>query len=170
MRRRIYWVLPDLPSARLAMSDLLMAGVGESHIHFVARENADLTGLHAANLLQTSDVVRAAQSGLLAGAVVGMVLGAVLAMYPLVGDEPIWGMVAVMAICGGLLGAWSSGMVACSTPRGRLRRFEQDIARGHLLLMVDVPRARVSEIEALLQSTHPEARFGGEEASIPAFL
>jgi hypothetical protein len=38
MRRRIYWLLPDLESARATMDDLLLARIEKRHIHFVARE------------------------------------------------------------------------------------------------------------------------------------
>ena len=48
MRRRIYWLLPDLGSARRAMDDLLLARVDEGHIHFVGPEGADMRGLHPA--------------------------------------------------------------------------------------------------------------------------
>src|ERR1700754_2520540 len=37
MRRRIYWLLPDLASARRTMDDLLLARIAEQHLHFVAR-------------------------------------------------------------------------------------------------------------------------------------
>ncbi|MEX8518927.1 MAG: DUF1269 domain-containing protein [Leptothrix sp. (in: b-proteobacteria)] len=169
MRRRIYWLLPDLASARRAMNDLLLARIDESHIHFVARENADVSDLHAANLLQTSDVVRAAQSGLVIGGLAGLATGVIVAMFPIIGDTPQWGMVGVMGFFGALLGAWSSSMIGCSTPSSRLKRFEASIERGRLLLMVDVPRSRVQEIEAMLQAEHPEAHFEGIEPGIPAF-
>jgi hypothetical protein len=42
MRRRIYWLLPDLASARATMDDLLLARIDEGHIYFVAREDADM--------------------------------------------------------------------------------------------------------------------------------
>ena len=64
MKRRIYWLLPDLESARRTMDDLLLARIDYRHIHFVAREDRNMAGLHAANLLQTSDVVRSAEMGL----------------------------------------------------------------------------------------------------------
>ena len=71
MRKRIYWLLPDLDSARTTMNDLLLARIDVRHIHFVAREDADMRGLHAANVLQTSDVVRSAEIGLIVGAGLG---------------------------------------------------------------------------------------------------
>ena len=170
MRRRIYWLLPDLVSARRTMDDLLLARISEPHIHFVAREDADMSGLHAANLLQTSDVVRAAQAGLVIGGAVGAVLGVVAALFfPIVGDSPEWGMVAVLAIVGAGFGAWASSMIGVSTPSSRLKRFEPAIEQGQILLMVDAPRSRVEEIESRLQALHPEAHLEGLEPNIPAF-
>lgn len=44
-------------------------------MHFVGREDADMSELHTANVLQTSDVVRSAQAGLVIGGAAGTVLG-----------------------------------------------------------------------------------------------
>ena len=170
MRRRIYWLLPDLASARRTMDDLLLARISEPNIHFVAREGSDMTGLHTANVLQTSDVIRAAQAGLVIGGSVGAVLGVLAAIFfPIFGDSPQWGMVAVLAIVGAGFGAWASSMIGISTPSSRLKRFEPAIEQGQILLMVDAPRSRVEEIEERLQALHPEAHFEGVEPNIPAF-
>jgi len=129
-----------------------------------------MTGLHAANILQTSDVVRAAQMGLVIGGAVGAVLGIAAAVFfPVVGTEPQWGIAAVLAVVGGAFGAWSSSMIGVSTPSSRLKRFEAAIEQGQILLMLDVPRSRVEEIEERLQALHPEAHLEGVEPNIPAF-
>jgi hypothetical protein len=170
MRRRIYWLLPDLASARRTMDDLLLARISEPHIHFVAREGTDMSGLHAANVLQSSDVIRAAQAGLVIGGAVGAVLGVLVALFfPIFGTAPEWGMVAVLSIIGAGFGAWASSMIGVSTPNNRLKRFESAIEQGQILLMVDVPHSRVEEIEARLQALHPEAHLEGVEPNIPAF-
>lgn len=170
MHRRIYWLLPDLASAKRTMDDMLLARIPEQHMHFVAREDADMTGLHAANILQTSDVVRAAQMGLVIGGAAGAVLGVAAAVFfPIVGTEPQWGIAAVLAVVGGAFGAWSSSMIGVSTPSSRLKRFEAAIEQGQILLMLDVSRFRVQEIEERLQALHPEAHLEGMEPNIPAF-
>jgi uncharacterized membrane protein len=170
MRRRIYWLLPDLASARRTMDDLLLARISEPHIHFVAREGIDLSDLHAANVLQSSDVVRAAQAGLVIGGAVGAVLGVLVALFfPIFGTAPEWGMVAVLSIIGAGFGAWASSMIGVSTPNNRLKRFQSAIEQGQILLMVDVPHSRVDDIEARLQALHPEAHLEGVEPNIPAF-
>ena len=170
MRRRIYWLLPDLASANRTLDDLLLARIAEQHIHFVGREDADLTGLHAANVLQTSDVIRSAQTGLVIGGLAGAVLGVFVGIFfPLFGTEPEWGMVAVLSMLGAMFGGWASSMIGVSTPSVRLKRFESAIEQGQILLMADVPRSRVEEIEARLQALHPEAHLEGVEPNIPAF-
>jgi hypothetical protein len=60
-------------------------------------------------------------------------------------------------------------MVGVSTPSNRLKRFAPAIEQGQILLMADVPRSRVEEIEARLQALHPEAHLEGVEPNIPAF-
>jgi hypothetical protein len=170
MRRRIYWLLPDVASACKTMDDMLLARVDERHLHFVGRDDIDLSGLHAANTLQTSDVVPAAQIGAIVGAVVGASAGGFVAWtLPLTEGPPQWWLVVVLAVVGVVFGVWSSSMIGVSAPSQRLKRFKPAIEQGQVLLMVDVPRGRVDEIEARLQALHPEARLEGIEPNIPAF-
>ncbi len=169
MKRRIYWLLPDPASARRAMHDLVQARVDAAHIHFAGAEGIDMTGLHAANALQTSDVVHAAGSGLVIGGGVGTAIGLVAALlFPVVGDAPEWETAGLLAVLGGAVGAWSASMIGISIPSPRLARFDDAIGHGQILLMVDLPPARVQAVEALLSSSHPEARFEGEERLVPA--
>ncbi|MBE0586591.1 MAG: DUF1269 domain-containing protein [Betaproteobacteria bacterium HGW-Betaproteobacteria-9] len=170
MRKRIYWLLPDVASARRTRDDMLLARIDERHMHFVGREDIKLSGLHAANILQTSDVVRAAQVGALIGAVLGSAAGFGVAWYlPTAGEPPQWGLVVVLAMVGAVFGIWASSMIGVSTPSQRLRRFDRAIQQGQILLMVDVPQGRVEEIESQLQALHPEAHLEGVEPNIPAF-
>ena len=170
MKRRIYWLMPDLASARRAMDDLVRARVDVARIHFAGPEGMDMAGLHAANVWQTSDVVHAAKTGWAVGSACGIVAGLMAAlMFPIFGDDPEWEVAVLVAVVGGVVGTWSASMIGISIPSPRLQRFEGAIAQGQILLMVDLPRSRVRDIEALLQSAHPEARFEGEEGQIPAF-
>lgn len=170
MRRRLYWMLPDLISTRRVVDDMLLARIEERHLHFVAFEGTDMSGLHPANVFQTSDLVRAAESGLIIGGATGAACGALLAIvFPGDFGAPQWGLMGVLAIAGGLFGAWVSSMIGASAPIQWLKRFQPRIEQGQVLLIVDVPRRRVPEIEALLHSKHPEATTEGMEPNIPAF-
>ncbi len=149
------------------MDELLLARITEHHIHFVASEGASMDGLHAANVLQTSDLVQAAQTGALVGAGLGAA-GGVAAAFALGTGSP-QAVVIGLAALGAVLGTWSSSMIGSSMPSRRLARFEQAIVAGQYLLIVDVPGTRIEEIEKLLQRTHPEAHLEGREPNVPAF-
>jgi hypothetical protein len=170
MHSRIYWLLPDVESARAAMDDLLLAHIEYKRMHFLAREDIDVSDLHAATALQSSDVVRSAEMGLIVGASVGALLGGLVAVhYPIVGYEPQWGIAAALAVAGALFGTWTSTMIGISIPSKRLQRFAPQIEQGQILLMLDVPMWRVEAVEARLKAQHPEARLEGTEPDIPAF-
>jgi hypothetical protein len=68
-----------------------------------------------------------------------------------------------------LLGGWTSTLVGVSTPSVKLKPFEGDFEAGRILLMVDVPHARVEEIQELLHRRHPEAADHGIDLTMPAF-
>ena len=165
MRGRIYGLLPHLDSARTTMDDLLQVGVDPRHVRFVAREDCDLAGLHAAGVLQTSDVIGCAETGLVVGAAFGGLLGAVAAVsYPGAGDAPQWSLIPILILAGALVDAWTSSMIGISAPNRRLRRFAPEIAQGRILLLVDLPMRRVPEIEQRLRAMHPEARLENMDA------
>lgn len=170
MRRRIYWLLPNLASAKQVMDDLLLARIEASHLHFIARDDVDLGDLPNANVLQSSDVVRSAQLGLVVGGVGGALLGLAAGwFFPMEGTISQLGLASVLAVLGALFGAWASSMIGASVPSHRLARFTQAVAEGQILLLADVPAGRVDEIEDKLIALHPEAHLEGVEPNIPAF-
>lgn len=170
MRRRIYYLLPDLPSAHRVMKDLLLARVDEAHIHFLAKEGIDLSGLHPANLLQESDIVHGAEMGLIIGGATGLLTGLITAFFVLSGSGMPWGAVVLITfLVGALFGTWVSSMIGSSAPNSKLKPFREAITKGEILLMVDVPKLRVEEVEKLLRKTHPEAHLEGTDPTIPAF-
>src|SRR5689334_20578288 len=146
MRRRLYFIMPDLPSARKAMEDLLLARIEERRIHFLARRGTPMDGLHEANHLQKSDLVHGAQIGLGLGALLGVILGVVIVMTMDTQDRWQIAIVLGSGLIGALFGAWVSSMVGSSVPNSRLKQFAQAIDEGKILLMVDVPEHRLEEV------------------------
>ncbi len=169
MRRRLYFVLPDVRFARKVHNELLLARIPEHHMHMVAREGVPLDDLPQANLLQTSDLVHGAQMGLVIGGVTGLVLsllGVAIGFLP-AGYEGL--AVLVITLTGAVVGTWASSMVALAIPNTRLQPFQDAIDRGHVLLMVEVPVSRVDEVTRAIRRHHPRADAHGVEPTIPAF-
>jgi len=95
--------------------------------------------------------------------------GLVAVSLPPAGPVIAGGIILGSALAGAGVGAWLSGMVGMNVGNTRLKRFEQAIEGGQLLMMVDVPRDRVDEITAAIRKHHPEAHVKGTEPTIPAF-
>ena len=58
------------------------------------------------------------------------------------------------ALIGALLGAWAASMIGIMVPNTVLKRFDKALAAGEILMMVDIPKERVSEIEAYVVKKH----------------
>jgi len=169
MRRRLYFVLPDLSSARQIHNDLLLAKIEERHMHVLARNDVDLEDLPEASLLQKSDLVHGAQLGFIIGGFSGVLLGSLAVMlgYIVPGLE-VWSVGAV-TIGGALIGLFASTMIAVNIPNSRLKPFAAAVNRGRLLLMVDVAVEQVEDISTMIKQRHPEADVRDVEPTIPAF-
>ncbi len=61
------------------------------------------------------------------------------------------------------------GMIGMDTEHSHVQKFKSAVEEGQVLVLVDVPKERVEEIEGLVKGIHPEADFEGTEPSIPAF-
>jgi hypothetical protein len=167
--RRIYFLLPDVPTARKIVDELLLARIEWRHIHLLAKEGTPLEDLPAAGLSQKSDLVPALQRGLGVGAATGMLAGLVGMAFPPAGLTIAGGVLVALAAGGAGFGALMATMVGVGIPNSRLKRFQEAIGEGQVLMMVDVLRERVDEIEALVKGHHPEADIEGTDAHVPAF-
>jgi hypothetical protein len=157
MRRRLYFVLPDVESARRSADDLLLARVEDRHMRFLARRGTELEPLHEAGYLDKTDMVHGAAVGLAIGAIIGALVGVMVVAYPPEGTNPQLVSVLVGMLVGAPLGAWMASMAGAAVPNSRLKQFQADIDAGRVLMMVDVPFGRVEEITDLVVSRHPEA-------------
>jgi len=169
MRRRLYFLLPDVASARQTANDLLLARIEDRHMRFLARRGTDRGELHEASYVQKSDLMHGAGIGLAIGGGAGLLLGLVIVTYPPAGTNPELVAVLVAAIVGAMLGAWMASMVGAAVPNSRLRQFQADIDDGKVLLMVDVPYGQIAQVRELVVGRHPEAVPGGQESRFPAF-
>jgi hypothetical protein len=167
MRKRLYFLISDLSDAHKIVDDLLLARIGDSHIHVMARDDIALGNLPKANLLQTSDIIHGLELGLIIGGLTGLVGGVVATIAISVGAM-FGGVVLTSVVCGALIGSWIASMIGSDVPNSRLKKFDKALARGKILLMVDVPNALVGEITHLIES-HQHVHKEGLEPTIPAF-
>ena len=169
MRRRLYFLLPDIARARQVVDELLLARINDHHIHVLAKEGTDLSNLPEANMLQRSDFVHGVELGLSVGGATGIVAGLIALSFPPDGLEIGGWTVLACALAGALIGAWVSGMIGTDIPNSRLKEFERSVEDGEILMMVDVSKDHVDQVSDMIKRHHPEADMHGIEPTMPAF-
>lgn len=169
MKRRLYFLLPNVNNAKIVHNELLLARIEERNMHVLARDDISLKGLPEASLLEKSDLVHGLQLGFIVGGFTGITLAMVAYMLDMI--VPGWETVSMLGIIVGsaFFGSWTSSMIAVNIQNTRLKEFMKDVNSGQILYMVDVPVYRVEEITDLVHSNHPEASMRGIDHTIPAF-
>lgn len=170
MRHRLYYLLPDIGSARKTLDDMLLSRIEQRHIHFLSDSTPIPADMPEANFLQKTDVVHGAKIGMIAGAFLGIAVGTVTVFYfNLTNQSTGAALMLFTTACGLLFGGWAASLVAAAIPNSQLKAFYPELEKGKVLMIADVPARRVEQIEKVLAERHPEMSFRGEEPKIPAF-
>jgi len=169
MRRRLYYMLPNVQAARAELDELLLARIEERHIRFLAKEGTLPDDCPGCSFLVKTDLIHGAQLGVIIGGVVGLLAGIFLVMFPPEGLTMRTAAILLVALGGAVFGAWASGMNAAAVPNKKLEQYAARIEQGQVLMMVDVPVRRMKEIEEMIARRHPDFKFGGEEPPMLAF-
>ena len=89
--------------------------------------------------------------------------------YPPQGTHPGLAAAVLAALLGAALGVWLGSMAATGAPNSRLRQFGDELERGKVLLIVDVPYEKVDRIRDIVAARHPEVVVTSQETRYPAF-
>jgi hypothetical protein len=167
--KRIYFLLPQIEMAKKVVDELLLQRVDISHIHVLAKRGTPLDNLPEASVLQKTDVIPAMEQGVLTGGITGFVV-ALLAMF-MTGAPFFTGVTLLLStLVGAVFGAFVSSMLGSSVGNRQLHRFDRAINEsGAFLMLVDLPKARIQEIEQAIKKNNPGALYEGSEPMIPAF-
>ena len=166
MKRRLFFLLPDITHARSVVSELLATGLATDHVHILARPGIELQDLPNVNDRQRGDFDASLENVLWNGNLAVFFI-AFLALVVLAYLQPDWYWLllpAVVMLATFLLGEEFTRRI----PDVHLSEFRDALQHGEILLMVDVPVTEVERIEALVHKHHPEAVPGGVSWHIDA--
>ena len=80
------------------------------------------------------------------------------------------GALLAATLVGVVFGAFVSSMLGSSVGNRQIKQFDEAInEKGAFLMMVDIPRVRIAEIEQAIKRENPGAMCEGTEPTIPAF-
>lgn len=167
--KRIYFLVPKIEMAKKIVDELLLQRIDIDHIHVLAKRGTLMDGLPEASYLQKSDFVPALEQGLLTGGFTGLVAGVVA--LSMTGESLLAGGALLVATLGGAaFGAFMSSMLGSSVGNRQIKQFSEAMnEKGAFLMMVDLPRGRIEEIEQTIKKSNPGAICEGTEPTIPAF-
>ncbi len=160
--RRIYFLVPTIEITKKIVDELLLARVEARHIHVLAKHGTFMEDLPEASFLQESDFLPALEQGVALGGATGLVAGLVAIALP-TGLVLGGGAIFAITLAGAGIGGLMSSMIGISIGSRRIEQFREAVEKGEFLLMIDVPRDRVEEIEAIVKSHHAEAECEGAD-------
>ncbi len=157
--RRLFVILPDHDSCKAVVNDLEQQGVPEHHLHVIAGLNQDTADLPKASVWQSTELLDGILWGVALGGTAGMLGGLLVSAFPPPGMEVDGLSLSVLAAVGALLGGGVSALISSHEHNHQLDSFEAAVAAGQLLLMVDVPRRQVTQMQETIRQRHPEAHI-----------
>jgi hypothetical protein len=150
MKRYIY-AFDSSEAARTAVRQLVARGLDEERISLIARHDIELEQIPDRYLDARTDFVPAMARGAALGGTTGVFAGLVAMAIPPLGIA-MGGAALIGFFTGGaLLGAWSSALVGSSVPDAVRRTFEDEIASGRTLLVIDASRDDAAYIGGLME-------------------
>ncbi|WP_299199072.1 hypothetical protein [uncultured Amphritea sp.] len=157
--KRLIFLAPDLAHAKTVVDELRQLGIDDAVMHLIARDHKLLqkAHLHEATDMETSELESDFNWGIVAGGVIGLILGVSLKGSLFFGFE--FGMLSLLVItiigatCGGLLGK----VIGESTPNSDLEKYQHAINAGQILMMVDVAVELLPEVYKRVRKHCPKA-------------
>lgn len=159
MKRRLYFLLPDTTHAKQVIADLKAAGIARAHIH-------TYTGKRRSGWRRRvmDDPRHRLERWFWNGNLALFFLALALFIYGLWASGATWSMAGAAVMAATL----AIGLVFLTLPDTHLEAFRSALNHGEVLVMVDIPKARVGDIEARVRRRHPEAALGGVDWSLDA--
>jgi hypothetical protein len=154
MERRLYFLIPDRIQALAVVDDLVRHGINIDHMHAIGDRHTRMDGLPAApgrgsgaRTSRLRTLTWKANTLCFAVAAVATVLA------PVFVGLSWWLLTPVVVMTVNFL----IGLYLNNTCNRELSVFRDVVAHGEILLLVDVPEPRASEVETEIQRQHPES-------------
>lgn len=151
MKRRHVFSTADVASAEAAVQALRAAGIPNEDISLIARDDIQLEEIPEHRQEPKEDFGRGGVKGLLAGGGSGLLAGLVAITVAPIGLTLAG--VAAMTLAGAAVGGWTGMLTGTAEPDTVRRSFEEEIAAGRILVVVDGGKEMLATADHTLQAT-----------------
>ena len=165
MLRRLYFLFPDENHAQTAANQLIDRKIPKHRIHAIS-QGVELTTLPAATERQKNDTAFHVEQFLWKVNLLVFAAALIIFVASIFASEWFWtGLsLAIMSIS-----FFGGKFFIEHVPHDHLTEFTSARAHGEILLMVDVPLYRVTDIVNFVEHHHPETTLDGSSWSVDAF-
>lgn len=150
MKLRRVFSTADLQAAEIAIDAARTAGVPNDDISLIARSDIEMQQIPDDRLDASSDAVPAAVRGAATGGAMGLLAGLVGVAFPVIGITAAG--VALVSLVGAAVGGWSSALMGSAVPNAVRRTFEEEIAAGRILVIIDDEESRAAFVDAAIMA------------------
>ena len=158
---KLIFLVNDHDDAVAAVDVLHDMGITDESISVIAREGTPLEDLPDAQQEDDSDVVPAFARGAATGGVTGLLAGIGAVVFAPAGIVLGGAAVVAAAVGGASFGAFASGLIGASVPNSQLREYEDAVAAGQYLMIVEVEDERLEPLKARLTESHAHVKLQG---------
>lgn len=135
MTNRYVFITPNIDIASQAMAAARASGIENDNILLVARSDIEMAQIPDQRKEADTDMLPAAARGVGYGAGAGLLAGLVAVAIPPLGITMAGAAAATLA--GAAVGGWTSALMGSSMPDPIRQQFEDQIAAGNVLLVID---------------------------------
>jgi hypothetical protein len=158
MLHRLFFLLPDEASSMSLIDDLEATGISRDHLHAVTGNGRRPERLPPATPGQQRDRVWRIEHWLWNGNLVVFALATIGLAYSVYAGQTASAVLATAV----MIASFTAGaLFVYRMPDTHLGELRYPLSHGEVVLMVDVPKNRVAEIERLVEQRHPEAEASG---------
>lgn len=151
MKTRHVFTTRDVAAAETAVGALRQAGISDDDISLIASQAIEHASIPDGLQETGGDFSQGGLKGLAFGGGSGLVFGLAALAVPTLGLTLIG--VAAMTLAGAAVGGWSGLITGTAEPDPVRRKFEDEIAAGHVLLVVDGEDEVLARADAALSTT-----------------
>jgi len=163
--KRIYFLAPDIETTHAIVAELRNEGIEDRHIHILAKRDTPLEDMPEASVLQKTDFIPALERGVVLGGTTGLLAG--LAGLAFSGFVIAGGVLLGIMMASATVGSLMGGLAGMNSGNSKLKKFEQAIEDGELLVLLDIPIDRIGDITQKIIKHHPNVEFEGIEPIFP---
>lgn len=150
MQTRHVFSVPDLVTARSAILAARHAGLTNENLSLIARADIELDSIPDRHKDAATDFMPAALRGAATGAGAGLLAGLVAMAFPALGVTFVGAV--LLTVGGAVIGTWISALVGSTVEDPIRRKFEGEIAAGHVLVVLDAEDPQLPAAEAAIMA------------------